>query len=141
MRVFLAVAAVFAWIVGSMLIFFPGEFYAPTGIQMTPMIATLAQAHGATLLGMGLIDWLARNAEKSGVVAVLGGNLLTQVLSLGVILRTMTLGAGVAVAPGIVIHVVLAGTFCYFLLARNRDYSAEPVSAHTLSFDKCASDG
>lgn len=115
MKFFLTVVAGFAWLVGGMLIFFPGGFYAPTGIQMTPMMATLAQAHGATLLGMGLIDWLARKADKSGVVAVLGGNLLSQVLSLGVVLRTMSLGAGTAVAPGIVIHLVLVSAFSFFL--------------------------
>ena len=36
------------------------------------MLATVAQAHGATLVGLGVIDWLARNAERNGVRAVLG---------------------------------------------------------------------
>ena len=48
-------------------------------------------------------------------LAVLSGNLIAQILSLGVVLRTMTLGAGLAVAPGIVIHVVLGGLFIFFL--------------------------
>jgi hypothetical protein len=34
----------------------PDKFYAPTGIAMTPMIATLAQAHGATLIGLRTIN-------------------------------------------------------------------------------------
>ena len=40
----------------------PGEFYAPTGIEMTAKLGTIAQAHGATLFGLGVVDWLARNA-------------------------------------------------------------------------------
>ena len=49
-------------------------------------------------------------------MAVLAGNLVIQILSLLVVLRTMQLGAGSAVAPGVVIHVVLGALFGYFLL-------------------------
>jgi hypothetical protein len=48
-------------------------------------------------------------------LAVLSGNLIAQILSLGVVLRTMTLGADSAVALGIVIHLVLGGLFIFFL--------------------------
>ena len=115
MRLFLAVAAVLAWIFGAALLVAPAAFYAPARIEMTPMLATVAQAHGATLVGLGVVDWLARNADRRGLVAVLGGNLVVQVLSLGVVVRTMTLGAGAAVAPGVVIHVVLGALFALFL--------------------------
>ena len=115
MRLFLGVAAVLAWIIGALLLVMPGPFYAPTGITLTPMLATVAQAHGATLVGLGVIDWLARNAERNGVRAVLAGNLVVQALSLVVVIRTMTLGAGAQVAPGLVIHVVLGSLFAFFL--------------------------
>lgn len=116
MKTFLSIAAILAWLFGLMLLFMPGQFYAPTGIQMTPKLATIAQAHGATLFGLGVIDWLARNAERKGLIAVLTGNLVVQALSLSVVLRTMILGAGSAVAPGIVIHVVLGSLFAFFLI-------------------------
>jgi hypothetical protein len=106
MKLFLAVAAVLAWLFGAALLIVPSQFYEPTGIEMTPMMATVAQAHGATRVGLGVVDWLARGAERGGLVAVLAGNLVVQVLSLGVAIRTMTLGAGSAVAPALVIHVV-----------------------------------
>ena len=93
MKIFLSIAAVLAFLFGGMLIAVPGKFYEPTGIVMTPMLATLAQAHGATLVGLGTIDWLARKAERSGLIAVLAGNLVAQILSLFVVLRTMSLGA------------------------------------------------
>jgi hypothetical protein len=115
MKTFLSIAAALAWIFGAMLLLMPEQFYAPTGIQMDAMIATIAQAHGATLVGLGVVDWLARNADKKGLIAVLGGNLVVQVLSLYVVLKTMSLGAGTAVAPGVVIHVVLGSLFVYFL--------------------------
>ncbi len=115
MRIFLGIAAVLAWLFGAALLLAPAVFYAPAHIEMTPMLATVAQAHGATLVGLGVVDWLARNADRHGLVAVLGGNLVVQVLSLGVVVRTMTLGAGAAVAPGLVIHVVLGALFAFFL--------------------------
>ncbi len=116
MKIFLAIAAILAWLFGAALLVVPDKFYAPTGIAMTPMLATLAQAHGATLIGLGFIDWLAREADKRGLIAVLAGNLVVQLLSLGVVLRTLALGAGSAVAPGVVIHVVLGALFAFFLL-------------------------
>ena len=116
MKVFLAAAAVLAWLFGAMLLFIPGQFYAQTGIVMTPMSSTVAQAHGATLIGLGLINWLSRNADRRGLIAVLAGNLLVQVASLAIVVRTMTLGAGRAVAPGVVIHVILGSLFAWFLV-------------------------
>lgn len=116
MKVFISIAAILAWLFGAMLLIVPAEMYAPTGIAMTPMIATLAQAHGATLVGLGVVNWLARNADRQGLIAVLTGNLVVQVLSLGVVIRTMQLGAGLAVAPGVVIHVVLGSLFAIFLI-------------------------
>ena len=116
MKIFLSIAAVLAWMFGAMLLTMPAKFYEPTGMTLTPMLATLAQAHGATLIGLGVIDWLARNAEKKGLMAVLVGNLVVQILSLAVVIRTMQLGAGSAVAPGVVIHVVLGGLFAFFIM-------------------------
>jgi hypothetical protein len=111
MRTFLGVAAALAWFVGAMLLLAPGPFYAPTGMQLTPMLATVAQAHGATLLGLGVVDWLARGADRGGLIAVLGGNLVVQVLSLGVAVRTTLLTGGGGPAPAVLIHVVLGGFF------------------------------
>jgi hypothetical protein len=119
-RVFLAVAALLAWLFGAALLLAPAQFYAPAKIDMTPMLATVAQAHGATLIGLGVVDWLARDADRRGLVAVLAGNLVVQILSLGVVLRTMSLGAGAAVAPGVVIHVVLGVLFALFLVRLRR---------------------
>ncbi len=116
MKIFISIAAILAWIFGTMLLFVPAKFYAPTGITMTPLLATIAQAHGATLIGLGVVNWLARNAEQKSLIAVLAGNLVVQILSLIVVLRTMSLGAGAAVTPGIIIHIVLGSFFAYFLM-------------------------
>jgi hypothetical protein len=120
MKFFLGAAAVLAWLFGAMLLVVPAGFYAPIGITMTPMIATIAQAHGATLVGLGVVNWLARHADRGGLIAVLSGNVVVQALSLGVVLRTMSLGAGSAVAPGILIHLILGSLFATFLVRVRR---------------------
>ena len=67
MKLFLAIAGVLAWLFGATLLLAPGQFYAPTGLALTPVLATLAQAHGATLIGLGTINWLARRAANAVV--------------------------------------------------------------------------
>ena len=116
MKLFLSIAAVLAWVFGLMQLLMPAKFYLSAGLVLTPMLATIAQSHGATLVGLGVIDWIARGATGRGLVAVLAGNLVVQILSLLVVLRTMSLGAGMSVAPGIVIHVVLGSLFAFFLM-------------------------
>jgi hypothetical protein len=119
-KLFISIAALLAWLFGAALLLAPAQFYAPTGIAFTPMLGTVAQAHGATLVGLGVVNWLARSADKTGLTAILAGNLVVQVLSLFVVLRTMSLGAGMAVAPGVVIHVVLGSLFAFFLFRMRR---------------------
>ncbi len=115
MRIFLSIAAVLAWLFGAMLLLAPGPFYAPTGLAMNPIVATVAQAHGATLVGLGVINWMARGANRQGLVAVLTGNLVVQILSLVVAIRTVMLGAGAGATPSIFTHVVLGALFLFFL--------------------------
>jgi hypothetical protein len=125
LKLFISISAVLAWLFGAALLIAPAAFYKPTGIDFTPMLATIAQAHGATLFGLGVVNWLARSADRKGVLAILAGNLVVQVLSLGVVLRTMSLGAGAAVAPGVVIHVVLGSCFAFFLFRLRVPRTAE----------------
>jgi len=124
MRLFISIAAVLAWIFGFALLATPAAFYAPIGVAFTPLIGTIAQAHGATLIGLGVINWLARDSDRNGILAVLAGNLVVQVLSLVVVLRTMALGAGIKVAPGVVIHVALGALFAWFLMRTLRPAEA-----------------
>lgn len=123
MKLFLGIAAVLSWLVGIMMLFAPALFYAPMGMTLTPILGTIAQAHGATLIGLGTIDWLARRAEGPGLVAVLGGNVVVQFLSFIVVVRTAMLGAGAATAPAWVIHVGLGLGFVFFLLRARRSSS------------------
>lgn len=112
---FLSFAAVLAWLFGIALLLAPAAFYSPTGIHITPLIATIAQAHGATLFGLGVVNWFARSAEGQGLKAVLLGNLTVQVLSLLVALNTFFL-IGKGIIPALVIHTLLGLLFLFFLI-------------------------
>ena len=120
MKIFLTIAALLSWLIGGMLLLSPAPFYAPTGIALTPLLATIAQAHGATLVGLGVINWMARGAEGRGLQAVLAGNLVVQILSFAVASRTMTLGAGAGVYPAFAIHTVLGACYAFFLAKSGR---------------------
>ena len=129
MKLFLAIAAILAWIFGLGQLLAPAKFYAPMGVEFTPMLATIAQTLGANLFGLGVINWCARQAQGRGLTAVLLGNLFVQVLSLAVVFRILSLGAGKIAAPGVVIHVVLGAFFLFFLLRARKQESAQVSAA------------
>ena len=120
MKKFLIISAVLAWLFGVFLLFFPDKFYAPTGIAMTSLVSTIAQAHAATLIGLGFVNWFSRNLKGENVQGILLGNLVVQILSLIVVVRTMLLGPGLALLPGVVIHVVLGSCFGYFAVKNSK---------------------
>ena len=116
-RWLLIVSATLAWLFGLMLIFNTRAFEAPVGIEVTDKVATIAQAQGAILLGLGLINWMCRAVtDQRALVAVLAGNLVVQVASLFVAGRALLLGIfPMQGAPAIVIHLVLGTAFAVYL--------------------------
>ena len=121
-RWLLIVAAVLAWFFGLMLLFNTRAFEAPVGIDVTDKVATIAQAQGAILIGLGVINWLARNLrDTTALTAVLGGNLVVQLLSLGVAARALLLHIfPIQGAPAIAIHVLLGAAFVIALVRERR---------------------
>jgi hypothetical protein len=129
MRIFLAVAAVLAWLFGLTMLLAPSQMYAPMGVTFTPILATVSQAHGATLVGLGLINWLARDADGTESRAVLAGNLVVQVLSLIVAIRVATIAGAGPAAPALVIHVALSSGFAWFLVRARGSQAGLSVAA------------
>lgn len=116
-RWFLAVSAVLAWLFAVLLLFNARGFEAPIGIDVTDKVATIAQAQGAILLGLGVINWMTRNvADDTALAAVLWGNLVVQIASLAVALRALVLGIfPLTTTPAVVIHILLGGGFAFYL--------------------------
>lgn len=123
MKLFLSISAVLAWLFGLASLFLPATLYAPLGIAMTPAIVTIAQAQGASLIGLGFINWLARSLRGQAIVPVLAGNLVVQAVSLGVIVYSF-LSVGSGDIPGIVIHILLGGFFLYFFMQQRKEMQA-----------------
>jgi hypothetical protein len=117
-RWFLALSAVLAWLFAAMLLFNARKFEAPIGIDVTDKVATIAQAQGAILLGLGVINWMARSiADDGALTAILAGNLVVQLASLGVAARALVLGIfPMSAAPAVVIHVLLGAGFAFYLM-------------------------
>lgn len=121
MRAFLILAAVLAFLFGAALVFAPGPFLAPMGITASGAVAITAQAQGAILLGLGVINLLARNLKGPAVQPVLIGNFVVQVVSLVVVARALILGiVPPANAPAVVVHTGLGIGFCVFLIRNGR---------------------
>lgn len=120
-RWFLRLSAILAWLFATMLLLDARGFEAPVGIDVTAKVATIAQAQGAILLGLGVINWMTATIEEDRAVrAVLFGNLIVQLASLGVAGRALLVGIfPPAAAPAVVIHTVLSIGFGWYL-ARNR---------------------
>ncbi len=121
-RWLLMVSAILAWLFAAALLFAARQFEAPVGIDVTPTIATIAQAQGAILAGLGVVNWLSRKVtDRTALSAVLAGNLVVQVLSLAVAARAVLLGLFPPRGAGaLVIHVVLGAWFAVELLRSQR---------------------
>jgi hypothetical protein len=121
-RWLLIISGALAWLFGIMLIFNTRAFEAPVGIDVTDKVATIAQAQGAILLGLGVINWMARSlTDPRGLAAILAGNLVVQLASLAVAARATLLGIfPVQAAPALVIHTILGAAFAWYLVKTRR---------------------
>ena len=119
MMMFLRIAAALGWLVDLGLLTVPAAIYQPTGIMMTPMLGTVVKARGAALPGLGVIKWAGSRLTGSAVTAPMGGNLVVQLQSPGVVVHTAWPGAEWAILPGVLIQVRLGTLFgLYFQRAR-----------------------
>jgi hypothetical protein len=121
-RMLLAVSAALAWLIGLMLIFNPVGFEAPMGIVVDEWTATIAQAQGAVLLGLGAINWLGRHvSDRAALAAILYGNFAVQALSFAIVLRALVRGLIPTAGIGpLVMHVILGALFVWQLRALKR---------------------
>jgi hypothetical protein len=83
-RLALTVSAAQSVLFGLPLLLFPASMLAVSGLQLPDAGAAIARGAGATLIGLGIIDWMLRSATGDAARALLVGNLAVQVLSLAV---------------------------------------------------------
>ena len=103
------VAAVFF---GLALLVFPTAMLTNFGLGTPEEAKVLSRDVGATLIGLGVINWMARNATGEPLRALLVGNVVVQALEIVVngyeiVVRDLPTQA----AGGLVIHLVLGVVF------------------------------
>ena len=69
---------------GTLLLLFPASILALSGLALTDAGVAISRGAGATLVGLGVIDWMLRGTTGDTARALLGGNLAVQVMSLAV---------------------------------------------------------
>lgn len=121
-RLLLSISAIPAWVIGVLLIFNAKAFEAPMGIIVDEKTATIAQAQGAILIGLGFINWLARDVtDRSALWAVLYGNFVVQVVSFAIVLRAIVQDLIPMAGMGaLAMHVLLGGAFAWQALKVRR---------------------
>ena len=87
-------------------------FVAGFGVATPVAAKVLARDVGATLIGLGVINWMARNASGEVLRALLVGNVVVQALELLINGYEVVVGdLPTQAAGGLVIHLVLGAVF------------------------------
>ena len=92
----------------------PESMLAGFGVVAPASTKVLARDVGATLIGLGVINWMARNATGEALRALLVGNVVVQALEL--VINTYEIVGGDLpgqAAPGLLIHLVLGAVFIF----------------------------
>lgn len=121
----LTIGAAAAALFGCLLLLTPANMLKGFGIEAHVDGLIVSRDVGAMLLGLAVLNWLARNADGHGLRAVLVANFFIQVLEL--VINAVEIGVGdlpAGAAPGLAIHVILG---VLFALALRRRASNEVV--------------
>src|SRR5712692_7147540 len=81
-RLALIIGAIQSFAFGLPLLLFPATVLQISGLALPDAGAAIARGAGATVVGLGVIDWMLRDVTGPSLRGLLGGNLAVQVLSL-----------------------------------------------------------
>lgn len=99
-------------VLGLALLVFPAAVLASFGLGVPEEAKALSRDVGATLIGLGVINWTARNATGEPLRALLVGNVVVQALELVVKGAEVLTGAlPPQAAGGLLIHLALGAVF------------------------------
>jgi hypothetical protein len=111
-RLALIIGAVAAFVFGLALTVAPATMLGGFGIATPSEAIVVSRDVGVTLIGLGLINWMARNATGTALRAVLAGNLAIQALEIVVNgYEIISAALPAQAAGGIVLHLVLGAVF------------------------------
>ena len=106
------IGGVAAIVFGLGLLVFPTSMLPGFGLTVSREAKALSRDVGATLIGLGVINWMARNATGDALRALLVGNVVIQALELAINAYEIAVGdLPTQAAGGLVIHLVLGAVF------------------------------
>ena len=80
-RLALIIGAIQSFAFGVPLLLFPATVLAISGLALPDAGAAIARGAGATVVGLGVIDWMLRDSRGPALRGLLVGNLAVQALS------------------------------------------------------------
>jgi hypothetical protein len=111
-RLALMIGAAAAFAFGIALIVFPVTMLTNSGLAVTSETVSLSRGAGATLVGLGVIDWSGRNATGATLRGLLVGNLVVQALSFFINAGQILTGQLPTQAAGaLIVHLALGAVF------------------------------
>ena len=111
-RLALMIGGVAAVVFGLALFVTPESMLAGFGVASPVSARVLARDVGATLIGLGVLNWMARNATGEVLRALLVGNVVVQALELLINGYEIVVGdLPTQAAGGLLIHLVLGAVF------------------------------
>jgi hypothetical protein len=106
------IGGVAAVVFGLALFVSPESMLVGFGVATPAAARVLARDVGATLIGLGLINWMARNATGEVLRALLVGNVVVQALELLINASEIVVGdLPTQAAGGLLIHLALGTVF------------------------------
>ncbi|MDQ2914802.1 MAG: hypothetical protein M3T56_16360 [Chloroflexota bacterium] len=111
-RLALMIGGVAAVVFGLALLVFPTSMLAGFGLAVPNEAKVVSRDVGATLIGLGVINWMARNATGDALRALLVGNVVVQALEL--VINGYEIAVGdlpTQAAGGLLIHLILGAVF------------------------------
>lgn len=80
----LKIGAAFNLLTGIVLLAVPGRALAAFGVSPPPFALVPTRDAGTVLIGLGIIDWLARDAKGAALRGILWGNIFVRVTAMAV---------------------------------------------------------
>jgi hypothetical protein len=106
------IGGIAAFVFGLALLVFPTSTLAGFGLAVSPEARVLSRDVGATLIGLGVINWMARDATGSALRALLVGNVVVQALEFLINAYEIVVGdLPTQAAGGLLIHLALGAVF------------------------------
>ena len=108
----LMIGAVVAILAGLGFALAPAQLLSGFGFTAPPEAVVVTRDIGVTLVGLGILNWLARDAIGPAVRAILIGNIFIQAAEL--VVNAWEIGAGLIpaqAAGGLVLHIALGVIF------------------------------